>query len=140
MEGGVAGLVIVHSIMRQELLSLDTQKKALLSEAEAIVSELTTNQPGGGPPIGIDAPLVDDEGYPRADIDVYRARTLRKRFKEIQTDVKVLEKKIVFLWQEKLVAPLDATLKNVAKGTRKGKARDETTLQNKARKTKWTLS
>ena len=126
--------------MRQELLSLDTQKKALLSEAEAIVSELTTNQPGGGPPIGIDAPLVDDEGYPRADIDVYRARTLRKRFKEIQTDVKVLEKKIVFLWQEKLVAPLDATLKNVAKGTRKGKARDETTLQNKARKTKWTLS
>ena len=83
--------------MRQELLlSLDTQKKALLSEAEAIVSELTTNQPGGGPPIGIDAPLVDDEGYPRADIDVYRARTLRKRFKEIQTDVKVLEKKIEF--------------------------------------------
>ena len=45
-----------------------------------------------------------------------------------------------FPWQEKLVAPLDATLKNVAKGTRKGKARDETTLQNKARKTKWTLS
>lgn len=85
-----------HSIMRQELLSLDTQKKALLSEAEAIVSELTTNQPGGGPPIGIDALLVDDEGYPRADIDVYRARTLRKRFKEIQTDVKVLEKKIEF--------------------------------------------
>lgn len=82
--------------MRQELLSLDTQKKALLSEAEAIVSELTTKQPGGGPPIGIDAPLVDDEGYPRADIDVYRARTLRKRFKEIQTDVKVIEKKIEF--------------------------------------------
>lgn len=82
--------------MRQELISLDTQKKALLSEAEAIVSELTTKQPGGGPPIGIDAPLVDDEGYPRADIDVYRARTLRKRFKEIQTDVKVIEKKIEF--------------------------------------------
>lgn len=82
--------------MRQELLSLDTQKKGLLREAEDIVSELTTKQPGGGPPIGIDAPLVDDEGYPRADIDVYRARTLRKRFKEIQTDVKALEKKIEF--------------------------------------------
>jgi hypothetical protein len=82
--------------MREELLSLDTQKKALLSEAEAIVSELTTKQPGGGPPIGIDAPLVDYDGYPRADIDVYRARTLRKRFKEIQTDVKVIEKKIEF--------------------------------------------
>lgn len=47
-----------------------------------------------GPPIGIDTPLVDAEGYPRADIDVYRARTQRKRFKEIQTDHKALEKKI----------------------------------------------
>ncbi len=46
------------------------------------------------PPIGMDTPLVDAEGYPRADIDVLRARTLRKRFKEIQTDHKVLEKKI----------------------------------------------
>lgn len=47
-----------------------------------------------GPPIGIDAPLVDAEGYPRADIDVYRARTLRRRFKEIQTDHRALEKRI----------------------------------------------
>jgi hypothetical protein len=47
-----------------------------------------------GPPIGIDDPLVDAEGYPRADIDVYRARTLRRRFKEIQTDHKALEKRI----------------------------------------------
>ncbi|KAL3827244.1 hypothetical protein ACHAXA_004719 [Cyclostephanos tholiformis] len=80
--------------MRCELLSLNTQKKSLLSEAEAIVSELTAKQPGGGPPIGIDDPLVDAEGYPRADIDIYRARTLRRRFKEIQTDHKALEKRI----------------------------------------------
>jgi hypothetical protein len=33
--------------MRRELLSLDTQKKSLLSEAEAIVSELTAKQPSG---------------------------------------------------------------------------------------------
>ena len=32
---------------RRELLSLDTQKKSLQSEAEAIVSELTAKQPGG---------------------------------------------------------------------------------------------
>jgi hypothetical protein len=37
----------------------------------------------------------------------------------------------LFPWQEKLIAPLDATLKNVAKGTRIGKAKDETTLQSK---------
>jgi hypothetical protein len=36
-----------------------------------------------------------------------------------------------FPWQEKLIAPLDATLKNVAKGTRIGKAKDETMLQSK---------
>ncbi|KAL7545051.1 hypothetical protein ACHAWF_008416 [Thalassiosira exigua] len=47
-----------------------------------------------GPPMGIDTPLVDAEGFPRADIDVYRARTLRKRFKEIQTDHKALEQRI----------------------------------------------
>ncbi|KAL7531145.1 hypothetical protein ACHAXR_003869 [Thalassiosira sp. AJA248-18] len=79
---------------RRDLLALDTQKKSLQCEAEAIVSELTSQLPEGGPPIGIDSPLVDAEGFPRADIDVYRARTLRKRFKEIQTDHKALEKKI----------------------------------------------
>ena len=43
--------------------------------------------------MGITTPLVDDEGYPRADIDVYRARTLRKRLIEIRNDRKaVLEK------------------------------------------------
>eukprot|EP00579_Thalassiosira_antarctica_P000524 CAMPEP_0201868710 /NCGR_PEP_ID=MMETSP0902-20130614/2485_1 /ASSEMBLY_ACC=CAM_ASM_000551 /TAXON_ID=420261 /ORGANISM="Thalassiosira antarctica, Strain CCMP982" /LENGTH=314 /DNA_ID=CAMNT_0048394079 /DNA_START=65 /DNA_END=1006 /DNA_ORIENTATION=- len=79
---------------RGDLLALDTQKKSLQSEAEAIVSELTAQLPDGGPPIGIDTPLIDSEGYPRGDIDIYRARTLRKRFKEIQTDHKALEKKI----------------------------------------------
>lgn len=44
--------------------------------------------------MGIDSPLVDNEGYPRADIDVYRARTLRKRFHEIQNDHKALVHKI----------------------------------------------
>jgi len=36
-----------------------------------------------------------------------------------------------FPWQEKLIAPLDATLKNVAKRTGIGKAKDKTTLQSK---------
>ena len=50
--------------------------------------------PHQGPPIGIDTPLVDSEGYPRGDIDVFRARTLRKRFIEIQNDHKSLTRKI----------------------------------------------
>lgn len=47
-----------------------------------------------GPPMGIDAPLVDAEGFPRGDIDVYRARTLRKRFKEVQTDLRSLDERL----------------------------------------------
>eukprot|EP00804_Cyclotella_cryptica_P024550 CCRYP_014649-RA/>CCRYP_014649-RA protein AED:0.10 eAED:0.10 QI:3173/1/1/1/1/1/3/2753/344 len=82
------------SSKRRELLALDTQKKSLESEAEAIVAELTAELPDGGPPIGISTPLVDDEGFPRADIDIYRARTLRKRFKEIQNDHKDLLRRI----------------------------------------------
>jgi len=87
---------------RNELLSLSNQKQSLEIEVNAIISELTapititndntTNTTA--PPMGIDTPLVDAEGYPRSDIDIYRARTLRKRFHEIQTDVKVLDGKI----------------------------------------------
>jgi len=79
---------------RKNLIDLDARKKSLLIEAEAIVSELTAELPDGTPPIGIDTPLVDAEGYPRGDIDVYRARSLRKQFKEIQNDHKSLEKQI----------------------------------------------
>ncbi|KAL7488963.1 hypothetical protein ACHAW6_014551 [Cyclotella cf. meneghiniana] len=82
------------SSKRRELLALDTQKKSLESEAEAIVAELTAELPDGGRPIGINTPLVDEEGFPRADIDIYRARTLRKRFIEIQNDHKDLVKRI----------------------------------------------
>jgi hypothetical protein len=43
----------------------------------------------------------------------------------------------LFPWQEKLIAPLDATLlKNVAKGTRIGKAKDETTIRYRVKLTK----
>jgi 26S proteasome non-ATPase regulatory subunit 9 len=44
--------------------------------------------------MGIDTPLVDSEGYPRGDIDVFRARTLRRRFIEIQNDHKAVMAKI----------------------------------------------
>jgi len=74
------------STARQTLLSLDARRQALEMEASAIIDELTREQEDGGIPMGIDTPLVDHDGYPRSDIDVYRARTLRKRLKEIKTD------------------------------------------------------
>mmetsp|Transcript_39748 Transcript_39748/g.59735 ORF Transcript_39748/g.59735 Transcript_39748/m.59735 type:complete len:317 (+) Transcript_39748:135-1085(+) len=74
------------STARQTLLSLDARRQALEMEASAIIDELTREPEDGGIPMGIDTPLVDHDGYPRSDIDVYRARTLRKRLKEIKTD------------------------------------------------------
>jgi len=79
---------------KRALGALDVKRKALEMEADAIHAELTSEGPEGQPPMGVDTPLVDNDGYPRADIDVYRARTLRGRFKEIQTDHKALMKDI----------------------------------------------
>lgn len=80
---------------KQSLATLKVQRAALESEAAAITSELTAPlESGNGPPIGIDTPLVDSDGYPRADIDVHRARTLRGRLAVIRTDHRQLMRDI----------------------------------------------
>ena len=82
------------SILKQSLGRLDVQRKSLEMEGEAIISELTAKPESGGEPMGIDTPLVDADGYPRGDIDVYRARDLRHRLAIIRTDRKDLMKQI----------------------------------------------
>lgn len=79
---------------RESLKSLDSRRKALEAEASAIVDELMAVPDEGGNPMGIDTPLTDVDGYPRNDIDVYRARVLRKRLNEIRTDHKEMMKQI----------------------------------------------
>ena len=61
------------------LREMDAQRKAIEEEAEAIATELTSPGLNGEPPVGIDAPLVDSEGFPRADVDLYNARRKRQR-------------------------------------------------------------
>ena len=77
---------------QEELASLDHRRNALEQEAQGITSKLLspTGDNGTGRPIGIDTPLVDVDGYPRADIDLYLARTLRGRLAEIRTDLRQL--------------------------------------------------
>jgi 26S proteasome non-ATPase regulatory subunit 9 len=77
---------------RKSIGSLDMRRKALESESQALYLELTTPPEENIPPMGIDTPLVDADGYPRGDVDIYRARTLRQRFQIIQTDHKELMK------------------------------------------------
>lgn len=67
---------------------LDKQRVDLETECSAIVNELTSSPGPDIQPIGINTPLVDADGYPRADIDLYHARELRKRYAEIQQDYK----------------------------------------------------
>jgi 26S proteasome non-ATPase regulatory subunit 9 len=66
----------------------------LETEADAIGSELLSPGINGEPPAGIKEPLIDKEGYPRGDIDIYRVRTLRGRLAVINTDHKELMKDI----------------------------------------------
>jgi 26S proteasome non-ATPase regulatory subunit 9 len=77
---------------RKSLTALDKTRQALEAEAEAIASQLEA--PSGinfdGPPMGIDSPLVDTDGYPRGDVDIYLARSLRGRLAVIKTDHKGL--------------------------------------------------
>ena len=81
---------------RNSITSLDVTRKALEEEAEGIISELEA--PSGpdfdGPPMGINTPLVDADGYPRGDVDIYRARSLRGRLAVIRTDHKLLMKQM----------------------------------------------
>jgi len=79
---------------RESLQALDAQRRSLEMEADAIADELTSPPAEGVEPMGIDTPLVDDEGYPRGDVDVHRARSLRNRLACIRTDHKSLMKDI----------------------------------------------
>ena len=79
-----------EGMLRKTLATVDVKRKALESESEAITSELLAEPEPGVPPMGIDTPLVDADGCPRGDVDVYRARTLRGRLAVIRTDYKAL--------------------------------------------------
>lgn len=74
----------------KNLTDLDIQRRQLDTESSTIIHELTSSPGPGIEPIGIDAPLVDAEGYPRSDIDLYHATALRKRLVEIRGDYKTV--------------------------------------------------
>ena len=59
---------------RSQLKELERQRLALEDEAAAIVSELD------GLGVGLKDALVDAEGYPRADLDLYRVSPARHTY------------------------------------------------------------
>jgi 26S proteasome regulatory subunit N4 len=107
---------------KERILELCQQREALELEGSAIVSELTTS-PGVRvdpmnesiltpiPPPGIDTPLVDREGYPRDDIDLYRVRALRQRLAVIRTDYERLQGPLQQLVQQQWVGTSEEEMK-----------------------------
>eukprot|EP00628_Pelagophyceae_sp_CCMP2097_P038505 CAMPEP_0184256064 /NCGR_PEP_ID=MMETSP0977-20130417/8496_1 /TAXON_ID=483370 /ORGANISM="non described non described, Strain CCMP2097" /LENGTH=94 /DNA_ID=CAMNT_0026561645 /DNA_START=177 /DNA_END=458 /DNA_ORIENTATION=+ len=79
---------------RASLRAAMARRDALEAEAAAIVSELETAPVTGGLPPGIKTSLLDSDGFPRADVDLYRTRELRQRLACVQTDHKALMKEI----------------------------------------------
>ena len=67
---------------RQYLLHLNEQRESMEKEMESIIDVLDNMQ---GTP-GLTSPLVDREGFPRADVDLMEARKLRNRHACLQTD------------------------------------------------------
>jgi 26S proteasome non-ATPase regulatory subunit 9 len=74
------------NIVRHRILRLQSQREMLEIEANAISAELQSVGPNGEPPAGIKGPLVDKEGFPRSDIDLYKVREQRQRLSVINTD------------------------------------------------------
>jgi 26S proteasome non-ATPase regulatory subunit 9 len=80
--------------MESELLKINDQREAMEKEMGGIVELLDNMQ---GTP-GLKSPLVDYEGFPRADVDIFEVRKLRNRHACLQTDhgrlMKELEQKL----------------------------------------------
>ncbi|NP_001086313.1 proteasome 26S subunit, non-ATPase 9 L homeolog [Xenopus laevis] len=68
---------------------LISKKDEMEAEIKALY-DLLQDQKG----IGMDGPLVDREGYPRADVDIYQVRTARHNIICLQNDHKAIMKKI----------------------------------------------
>lgn len=85
--GGVAGALEAYRRCKGELARLEGERGGLEAEMAEIVARLTAEGQPGLP--GGEA-LVDAEGFPRSDVDVYRVRHDRHRLACLRTDVRAL--------------------------------------------------
>ena len=60
-----------YETLRKELLDLEDQKNKIMEQAETLLDILNST---GTPPVGLYGNLVDQEGFPRSDVDLYEVR------------------------------------------------------------------
>lgn len=73
---------------REHARALMSQKENIEAELDAQFSILKANN------IDMTTPLVDREGFPRADVDLYAIRHARKRINELRNDYKAVMNEI----------------------------------------------
>jgi len=74
----------------QALFAKQDKAKAIEDEIRAL-QETLENMPGKP---GLKGPLIDKDGFPRADVDIYKAREHRHRIACLQTDHKAVMKEV----------------------------------------------
>jgi len=101
-EGGACSAALISPFYTAtHHTQLIKERDILEAEAAAITDFLTSPGPGDGAPPGLRGDsLVDDEGFPRADIDVWDVRVKRNRLACIETDHAELMKRIEELVQQ----------------------------------------
>lgn len=95
-----------------------TRKK---DEIENEVNELMNFLDSCGPDVGISGKLVDSEGFPRSDVDIYAIRRARNRIAILNTDysnvMKEIEEKLFDIHsKEKIYVPVEKTEKDSGSG------------------------
>ncbi|KAI8994136.1 hypothetical protein BD414DRAFT_457638 [Trametes punicea] len=83
-----------NSASADNVRSLMARKDAIEAEMEAQFSILQSNS------VTMDTPLVDSEGFPRADIDIWAVRHARVRIIELRNDHKGLMDQIMLALQQ----------------------------------------
>ncbi|KAK4533065.1 hypothetical protein CCYA_CCYA15G3922 [Cyanidiococcus yangmingshanensis] len=81
----------------QRLRSFMLQKETIEHEIEQLMASLQAT------PVGVRGSLVDEDGFPRTDCDVYQVRQHRHRLACLQSDYQIIMKKIELLLPEVLV-------------------------------------
>ena len=67
-------------ITRERVFALEAERNGIEGDIRAGLESLG--------PVGMTAPLVDSEGYPRADVDLFSVRTTRQRVIMLRNDLK----------------------------------------------------
>lgn len=101
---------------REHARALMSQKENIEAELDAQFSILKANSSD------MTTPLVDQEGFPRADMDLYAVRHARRRINELRNDYKdvmnEIENALQAVYDPSTVGPPPAVSEGVAHPTR----------------------